>query len=463
MQQCITKLTQSKKRNYTSKNQKLLASITVFVLIIVLFEGFCAVQTLPSTKIEEATNLNAVEANVNWAKIYGGSQDDRAFYALQTASGYLVVGSSKSVIKGTMVGLAILLDSDGNMVWNQTYLEGYATELRYVLNTTSSYILVGNEFYSSGNISGYVAKTDFQGNLQWKTNLSLRETSKLFSAILAPDGYIVFGLSSPLFEGNSSVWAAKLDVDGNLMWSKTYFSTSDSAARAGVLTDLGDYMLAGYTSKGNGDYDFFLLELNNDGNIVWSKTFGGTGSQKAYSIAKSQDGYMVVGDVQNPNSATDAWVIKTDLAGKLIWSKTIGGNDADSAGYVTSSRDGDFVVAGFSFSYGEGNRDFWLFKIDSDGQILLSSTWGNQGFQEAYTVLDIGGNDYVMIGWTDPPNQLELIGKATYDFAIVNLVVLPNSQILKGFQGTIYVLIIAATLLSSFVWGNKWRKKIRNG
>jgi hypothetical protein len=189
------------------------------------------------------------------------------------------------------------------------------------------------------------------------------------------------------------------------------------------------------------------LELNASGDIVWNNTYGGEGSQKAYSIAKANDGYVVVGDIQLPNSATDAWVLKVDLAGNVLWNKSVGGKDADSAAHVTTVMDGGYLVAGFTFSFGEGNRDFWLFKISDSGEVLWSCTQGDKGFQEAYAVIE-ADNAYVMVGWTDPIGQTALIGKATYDFSIVKLGVPQNSSGLPNFQLTTYIaLAIAVSLI----------------
>jgi hypothetical protein len=172
------------------------------------------------------------------------------------------------------------------------------------------------------------------------------------------------------------------------------------------LTKDGNYLVAGYSdSVGDGDYDFYLLELSTKGNIVWNNTYGGEGSQKAYSITIANDGYVVAGDIQLPNSATNAWVLKVNPAGSVLWNKSVGGNDADSAAFVTTSKDGGYLVSGFTFSFGTGNRDFWLFKIDVSGEVLWSCAQGDEGFQEAYTVIEAGNNAYVLVGWTDPIGQ----------------------------------------------------------
>jgi hypothetical protein len=440
--------------------------VALLVILIVSTINFSASQTPLPLKVEANTIANVPPADVSWAKTYGGVADDRAFYGLSTNDGYLVVGSSKSIVVNTTVGWVLRLNGNGDVVWNKTFLEGWGTELRYAVNITDGFLLVGNEFFASGQVSGYVVRIDNQGNLQWIKNLAQGETGKLFSGIATVDGFVVFGLSSQSIGGKSSVWAVKLDVSGDVVWSRTFGGFVDSAARSGVLTQEGDCLMAGYSdSKGDGNYDFYLLDINSSGDIVWNNTYGGEGSQKAYSIAKANDGYVVVGDIQLPNSATDAWVLKVDLEGNVLWNKSVGGKDADSAAYATTSKDGGYLVAGFTFSFGEGNRDFWLFKISDSGKVLWSYTQGDKGFQEAYAVIE-ADNAYVMVGWTDPIGQTALIGKATYDFSIVKLGVPTNSSVLPNFQLISYVTVaivvslIILTLL--FMKLSKGKIKLRD-
>ena len=94
-------------------------------------------------------------------------------------------------------------------VWNKTFLEGWGTELRYAVNLTDGYLLVGNEFFASGQVRGYVARIDNQGDLQWMKILAEGSTGKLFSGIATSDGFVVFGLSSQSIDGKSSVLGGK--------------------------------------------------------------------------------------------------------------------------------------------------------------------------------------------------------------------------------------------------------------
>lgn len=379
--------------------------VVIFVVSIILTQVISAAQA-PALMSVDGNLVNVSAAKVVWEKTYGGVADDRAFYMVTDGDGYLVVGSTKSIVPNATVGWAIRLDHYGNAVWNKTFFEGSGTELRFAINLTDGFLVVGNEFLASGDINGYAAKIDNAGNVIWQTFVGENETIKLFSAIATQDGYALLGASYSNGTANSEALIAKLDLNGNVVWNKTYGTAQDTVARTGVLAPDGDYMVAGYTNpRGPNDYDFLLMKVDVSGNLVWNNTYEGTGSREAHSMAKASDGYVIVGDMQSSVTDIHAWAVKVDLNGTMLWAKTIGGKNADSPAYITPVQ-GGYLVAGFTFSWGAGNRDFWLFKIDDSGQVLWSCTQGDAGFQEAYSVIEAGQNQYVMAGWTDPRGSL---------------------------------------------------------
>jgi len=436
--------------------------VALLAVLIVLTISVSAAQTSIPLKVDNDTLVSVLPANVIWEKTYGGATDDRAFYAVPAGDGYLVVGSSKSIVANATVGWALKLDKDGNAIWNKTFLEGFGTELRYAVNLTDGFLLVGNEFLASGDVNGYVARIDNQGSLLWKTIIGGEKTDKLSSGIATQNGFAVFGLTYSYGNGQSSAWVVKLNGDGNVIWNKTYGQSAECAARTGVLASDGDYVLAGYIdTQGDNNYDFYILKVQADGHMVWNKTYGGAQSEKAYAMARAVDGYVLVGEIESPETTTDAWVLKVDDNGNMLWNKTVGGKNADSPAYITPSKDGGYLVAGFTFSFGEGQRDFWLFKISDQGQVLFSCTQGNGAFQEAYSVIETGDNAYVMVGWTDPMGQPALISKAVYDFYVVKLSV-PQSNGPSTFQFIAYavpVFVLLITLLLLFKLRTE-RKKI---
>jgi hypothetical protein len=398
----------------------------------------------------DSDTANLVKANVLWEKTYGGTGDDRAFYATAVADGFVVVGSSTSLKQNQTVGWVLKLDNEGNMLWNQTFLEAVGSEFRFVLGLEDGFLLVGNVFLPSGDTDGYVVKVDAGGNLGWNITLGGENVDKLFSAVETQDGFVLVGLTYS-FGNDSEVWVVKTDVDGNVVWNKTYGGAMEDAGRAVALTADNHYVVAGYTnSMGNGDYDFLLLKIDASGNLLWDKTYGGTQSDKAYAIAETTDGYVVVGDTRSKGAGdNDAWIIKTDLDGNVIWDKTVGGEGFDMPNCGAASNYGGYLAAGFTFSFGNGERDFWLFKIDDQGNLLWSCTVGRSAFEEAYAVVETAENQFVMAGWTNS------IGEGHYDFYVVKVSVDNTGNGLSAYNFIVLAVItsaiVIAVLVASFI------------
>ena len=442
---------------------KILAVLLMVSIIlsasIVVFENF-------STPKINGTSVSVYPANVIWEKNYGVvGDDDRAYSALPVGNGFLVVGSSESNKTDVTVGWALMLDENGNAIWNQTFLEGSGTELRVALNLPAGFLLVGNEFLPSGGENGYVAEINSQGSLIWQTVINgenASNTNKLFSAFAAPDGFVLLGLTSSNAVGGSAAWVVKIDAKGNVIWNNIYGNATDTAATAGVLAPNGDYTVAGYTNpRGENNYDFLLMQIDPNGNMIWNETYGGTGSQEASAMIKASDGYVIVGDTQSPNSNIHAWVVKVDWNGTMLWATTVGGKNADSPYCIATSQNGGYLVGGFTFSFGAVNRDFWLFEINNSGRVIWSCVVpkSGDGYQEAYGIIQTGKNQYVMVGWTDPPGQPALIGKARYMFNIVNFSYPLNSNCLSSSEVILYVLIAFAILLAALLVTIKLRNK----
>jgi len=286
-------------------------------------------------------------------------------------------------------------------------------------------VLVGNTFLPSGIINGFVMQIDRQGNPMWNVTLEASEgINKLFSAVQDGNNIVVSGLTQPQDgNGTSQTWFVKLDAYGNILWNKTYLNSSNSAARAITLTRDKGYLAAGYINmNGNANIEFLALKIDSNGNLLWNKTYGGPQSDMAYAVTSAINGYIIAGNTYSYGAGdSDAWIIKINLNGDLLWNKTLGGKDFDSPSFITQSNDGTYLIAGTTFSFGNGYRDFWLFKIDDSGKVLWNCTVGRSEYEEAYAVLPVDGDDFVVAGWT---NSLGAGGR--YDFYIVKINVALN-------------------------------------
>lgn len=388
--------------------------------------------------------VDVSEGNVVWAKTYGGPADDRAFYALAIGDNTLIVGSTKAESKITM-GWLLMIDGEGNMLWNQTYLNGAGTELRHAIELSDGYLLVGNQFTQTGDVNGYIARVDKTGALVWERVVGGEKTDKLFSGVVVSDGFVVCGLSHSYNSVGEAAWALKLDRNGQTVWGNTYLYGADSALRSVVAAADGRVVAAGYQSAGDGNFDFMLMEIAADGAIRWNYNYGGLGSEKAYAMTTAPEGYILVGDATSVEANTDAWVLYVDSEGFSLWNRTIGGVDFDSATYITAASDDTYLVTGYTFSFGKGYRDFWLIDINTAGEVLSCCTYGNSAYQEAYAAIDVGDGAYILVGWTDPLDRPDLVGKATYDFHIVKLHVEGQA----GFSAFRIVCMIAVFVLAA--------------
>jgi len=139
-----------------------------------------------------------------------------------------------------------------------------------------------------------------------------------------------------------------------------------------IQTEDRGYAISGYTrSKGKGKADAWVIKLNNKGDMVWNKTFGGYDNDIARSIIQTEDGdYVIVGETQSKGAGEwDAWIIKIDEQGNIEWDKIIGGSSWDSILSIIQTEDGDYVVAGWTMSKGAGEADVWIMKLDEKGNL----------------------------------------------------------------------------------------------
>lgn len=156
-------------------------------------------------------------------------------------------------------------------------------------------------------------------------------------------------------------------------WAKTFGGVNEDVAHSVQQTTDGGYIVAGGTSSsGAGFADFWIIKLKPNGDIDWQKTFGGANDDVAYSIQQTSPdgGYIVAGQSSSlGNPLGDIWILKLKLNGDIDWQKTYGGTGSSTANCIRQTLDGGYIVAGETSSSGAGYADFWILKIDENGNI----------------------------------------------------------------------------------------------
>ena len=186
----------------------------------------------------------------------------------------------------------------------------------------------------------------------------------------ADGGFIITGDTWSYGNGSSDVWLIKTDPAGVELWSRTFGGSNADYGFSVQQTTDGGFIITGQTaSYGNGSTDVWLIKTDNAGTEQWSRTFGGSDRDTCLSVQQTADGgFIVTGYTQSyGNGSTDVWLIKTDDAGTELWSRTFGGSESDWAYSVQQTADGGFIITGGTKSFGNGDYDVWLIKTDSEG------------------------------------------------------------------------------------------------
>ncbi len=186
-------------------------------------------------------------------------------------------------------------------------------------------------------------------------------------------GYIVAGDTYSFGAGSKDVWVIKLDAAGNIEWQKAYGGTSHDNTYAIQQTQDNGYIIAGRTlSFGVSSGDAWLIKLDSYGSIEWEKAYGGDYEDYAYAVQQTQDeGYIITGYTLSYGVGYyDVWVIKLDTLGNIEWQKTYGESDNNDAAYsIQQTQDEGYIVAGKSNSFGTGDYDMLVIKLDAAGNI----------------------------------------------------------------------------------------------
>ena len=279
-----------------------------------------------------------------------------------------------------------------------------------------------------GNFDFWVVKIDCVGNIQWQKCLggsgydeanSIRQT--------ADGGYIVAGITNSSDgnvsgnHGSEDFWVVKIDSVGNIQWQKCLGGSSYDEANSIRQTADGGYIVAGITNSSDGNVsgnhgheDFWVVKIDNVGNIEWQKCLGGSSYDLAFSVQQTIDeGYIIAGitnsndgNVSGNHGHEDFWVVKIDNVGDIQWQKCLGGSNNDDAISIQQTPDKGYIVAGLTYSNdgdvsgNHGDADSWLVKIDSTGNIQWQKCLGGSGYDDSWSAKHTAGRGYIAAGLT---------------------------------------------------------------
>ena len=409
-------------------------------------------------------NGQSASPSIEWLKSYGGTSDDGAWSIQQTNDGGLIVAGYAESNDGNVSGnhgnadvWIVKLDDMGDTIWTRT-LGGTADDRAFSIDQTADngFIVAGISLSNDGDVMSHhggedfwIVRLDTLGDIIWTRTLGGTGNDVALSVQQTSDsGFIVAGFTESDDgdisgnHGGRDSWVIKLDAVGNTIWSRALGGTSnDEIISIHQTTDYG-FIAAGYSESNDGDVavnhggrDFWIIKLNEAGNIVWNRVLGGSSDDGAYSIRQTIDGGYIVagysqsddGDVTGFHGIQDAWVVKLDTAGNTIWTHVMGGTGNDAALTVQQTTNGGFIVGGFSdsddgyVSTNHGSHDIWIVNLDAAGDTVWSHVLGGLGDDGAWGIQQTSDSGFVAAGFS-ASNDGDFSGNhGGFDFCIVKL------------------------------------------
>ena len=407
--------------------------------------------------------------SIEWQKSVGGSSNDSAYCIQQTSDGgYIVAGSSYSNDSDVTENHGgedywiVKTDASGNIVWQKSF-GGSSNDIAASIQQTSDggFIVAGSSASNDGDVSGnhgladyWIVKLDALGNLVWQKCFGGSKNDNAYSVQQTSDGgFIVAGSSYSNDDdvsgnhGFNDYWIVRLSSDGNLTWQKYFGGLHIDFASSVLQTADGGFIVAGSSSSPNGDVvghhgsafpDYWIMKLDVNGNIVWQKCLGSWEWDAPYSIRLIAGGGFIVagyasfnnGDVTgNHGGSNDYWVAKLDPEGNLIWEKSLGGTGDDRAYSIDPTSDGGFIIAGGSNSddgdvsgrHGASGNDEWIVKLNADGNLIWQKMWGGFGDELAYSILQTSEGGFIVAGSSNSHGGDVSGNHGNYDYWIVKL------------------------------------------
>jgi hypothetical protein len=288
-------------------------------------------------------------------------------------------------------------------------------------------------------------------SISWQTTIGGNSNDSLSDIKPTGDGgFIVCGKSKSNISGNKSnnaigsfdYWVVKLDSRGRVKWNKTFGGLSDDSNPYIIQTPEGGYLVGGKSISNisgnktenaiNLSYDYWVIKLDKSGNVQWDNTIGGIQLEAVRGLAVAADnkGYLIAGyahsnsgyDKSELNRGSsvwsDYWVVKLTKTGTVKWNKTYGGGNEDVLTSFKSTNNGGFIMGGHSYSPAEyektdsfvGNCDYWIVKIDANGNRLWDKTIGGRLSDYQTSVSQTSDHGYILGGYSNSPVSFSKTG-----------------------------------------------------
>ncbi|MCY7409124.1 MAG: hypothetical protein LH473_02535 [Chitinophagales bacterium] len=312
-------------------------------------------------------------------------------------------------------------------------------------------------------VVGIYARSNAQLSKVWDNRFGGTKGDALQAIIETSDhGFLLGGFSGSdsgfeksedNWSGAVDFWVIKTDSTGLKLWDKRFGGFNGDFLEDAVESNDGGFLLGGWSvsdSGGNksqhsrgGGSDYWVIKIDNEGNYQWDKTFGGSGYDVLFCLTKALDGgYLLAGYSESDSSGDktqnnwgggyfhdDVWIVKIDSVGNKQWDRRYGGDESDGCRKILQTKNGGYLLSCTSTSDSSGDKsqntwgidddDYWLIKIDANGNKLWDKDFGgleydlgsSMSVMQNGTIVIVGqsnsliGGDRTVTNWGIYPDQ----------------------------------------------------------
>lgn len=430
--------------------------------------------------------------DILWEKSYGGKHAEYLFDVQPTADyGFLLAGSSISGKNGTKEEAnkgdfdywLWKMDEKGDLDWQKSFGGNGVDLLQSAkLSPDGGFILAGisnskkgfdKKEDTKGSDDFWIIKLDAKGNELWQKTIGGSGQEKLAVVRLTSDGGYLLGGSSSSYQsetddkgeldlfgkkedtrGSLDYWLVKLTSDGSIAWQKTVGGQYVDELKDVILLSNGNILAGGSSnSPESGDkivsslgFDYWLVELDTKGDVVWQQTLGGAEDDQLFSLTATADGGFIVGGNSNSSTSSlktkpskngsDFWVIKFDMEKNMQWQETYDYGEKDVLTSIIENADRTLLIGGYAQSEHtetglknrslksdkEGINDYIALKINAQGEELWTKTVGSKGEEVLKKLLETRDGGYLLAGTSNgKASRDKQSTKGSADFWVVKL------------------------------------------
>lgn len=358
--------------------------------------------------------LNLTMAQTNPGLTFGGQKNDVGYsLCITDDGGYLLAGNTRSYGSGSNDIFLIKLNEYYQTEWTVTYGFEHQDFVRSVIAIDGGYLVTGDLWdLGLGLTDIYLQLVDYEGNKIIEKTYGTADFEKCFKAYETSVGNLLLIGYSRYFDDYGGIYIVMTDAVGNTIWENSYGYEFDDYAMDVIENEDGSFMVIGtkdgffedvHANFKTHDADILLIKIDVNGNEIWKKTYGENGHDFGYSIEHADNGYYLFGSTQSYGEGNfDMMLTKVDPDGEIEWHTTYGGVHFDYGVSMDKNLEGDLYLLGTTKSFGQdGSTDFYLVKTDESGNEIWDLTIGGVSSDYGHQVVATSDNGCAIIGTTE--------------------------------------------------------------